>query len=894
MTRTRWRLRAVAAVALAVFATTVVQSARPAGGATTPFPGMAGTDISLPQTESAKTVRGHGSFAGMDVTVNQTRDLVNQAVSVTWRGAPPTVSQNTRFFHANFVQIMQCWGEPDGSVPGNPGPPPEQCVWGALNPTAASELPGFGTPAVTSRAFTHESFPDFDPNVGTVDESGEVFRDFRAVDGTVVKDHVDHTATGPFASYWQNPFFNSVTTNELPGIRTLADGTGQALITLNTGVESRGLGCGQRVQPRPGGSPTVPRCWIVVVPRGLPEVENEGSPNSPTEGVATSPMRPASWKNRIAIELTFTPVDSPCDIAADQRQIAGTELVVGAVSSWQPVLCTKPGLRPYAYGVVSDSLARQQLLSNVEGAPGMVAVNRTLPASASNPKDPILYAPLAASAVSVAFNIERIPSLATPDRGLQGIRYTDVNLTPRLVAKMLTQSYRSQVEIAGTQPYKWDDVNPLHMLIDPDFLRFNPEFTLWQSGSSRAAGGLSLPLGSSDMATQVWEWILADPEARAWMAGKPDEWGMVVNPVYGTTAKSNSTGIPFATAPPDSFAKADPYCHQEPALFSGIVPPPLCSLDWTPYAAGFADAAQITNTTNDGARIVLDRFAGRVTEVWKRTVSQTLGRRTMFGLTDLPSVAKLGLQPARLSRAGDNGANRQFIGPDAGALSRGVQSMKNVGGMLRLDPAKVDAGAYPLTTLTYAAVRPFSQDADARNQYAAFLDHAAGAGQVPGQKLGQLPPGYLPLPALLKVATAAVANDLRTLKPPTDTPTEEPPPNSTTPPPGANGGEFPSDASDFEYTDSGGSTDGEEPTEGGDAEVEVKTREQPPESIEEVSQRTPVLGLGVGRFAIATVAVIALVAALIALEITKHPRRRSKDGSASKGKPPVEAAGAKP
>jgi hypothetical protein len=894
-TRPKSGFALAAAIALTVLAVTVVRNPLPAAGDTAPFPGMAGTDISLPRTDSAVTVAGHGPFAGMRVTVNQTRDLVDQAVSVTWSGAPPTVSEGTKFFFGNFVQVMQCWGEPDGAVPGNPGPPPEQCVWGAKNPNPSSELQGFATPQVTQRSFSQVTFPDFDPNVGTVDESGEVFRDFRAVDGTVVKKHVDYNATGPFANYWQNPYFSSVTSNELPGLRTLPNGTGQGLMTVETGVESRGLGCGQRVQPSPGAQPKVPRCWLVVVPRGLPEVENVGNPNSPTIGVATSPMRPESWKNRIAIELAFTPVDSPCDLAAEQRQITGTELMVGAVGSWQPVLCTQPGLRPYAYGVVSDALARQQLVSNVAGAPGMVAVNRPLSKSASKPDDPILYAPLTASGITVGFNIERIPSLASPSLELRGIRYTDIHLTPRLVAKLLTQSYKSQVEISGSNPYSWDDANPLDMLGDPDFLRFNPEFTLWQSGSSRAAGGLSLPIGSADLATQVWEWILADPEASAWLAGKRDEWGMGVNPVYNTKAGSNSSGVAFAEPTPDSFPKSEPYCYQEPKLFTGVTPPPLCSLDWTPYAAGFADAAKVTSTASDGARIVLDRFAGTETEVWRRSIAQTLGRRTMFGLTDLPAASKLGLQTAKLSRAGDNGANRQFIAPDSLGLSRAVQSMKNVDGMLRLDPRSTAAGAYPLTTMTYAAVRPFSQDDTARKQYAAFLDHAAGPGQVAGQKLGQLPPGYLPLPASLKATTATVANQLRTLEPPAE-PSQQPGGNDSTPPPSggsSDGSDDPSDFGDDGSTSSGEDATSEDTTDSVNR-AGAPTRRQSPESIEQISQRTPSFALGLARYAVVAVALIALIAALVALEITKHPRRRSKDASTSSGQPPMEAAGAKP
>jgi hypothetical protein len=391
-----------------------------------------------------------------------------------------------------------------------------------------------------------------------------------------------------------------------------------------------------------------------------------------------------------------------------------------------------------------------------------------------------------------------------------------------------------------------------------------------------------LPIGSSDLAVQVWEWILADPEAAAWLAGTPDEWGMVVNPVYNTTA-SNSSGIPFAATPPDSFSKADPYCFQEGTLASGVVPPPLCALDWMPYADSFHQAAHFTSTANDLAKTELNTFAGLVTDVWKRAGAQTFGFRTMLGLTDLPSATNLGLQSAKLSRAGDNGADRKFIAPDAEGLGRAVHSMREHGGMVRLDPADVDLGAYPLATITYAAVRPFANDDNARADYAALLDYAAGPGQVPGRKLGQLPPGYLPLSEALAQRTAGVADALRTLKP-----EKQPSSGGTTSPPGADGESSDPGSSDFGSLSGQGGTNATASGSGaGAAGAPSGDDDDATKSAQQVSQRTPALALGVGRYALLAAAVLALAAALAALEVTKRPFRRSRAGAA-----PTDAAGA--
>src|SRR5688572_29940152 len=68
---------------LAVMVVTFVAS--PSSGAA-PVPGSAGTDTSLPATDSQVTVAGRGPFADLRITVNQTKSLANQAISVTWTG----------------------------------------------------------------------------------------------------------------------------------------------------------------------------------------------------------------------------------------------------------------------------------------------------------------------------------------------------------------------------------------------------------------------------------------------------------------------------------------------------------------------------------------------------------------------------------------------------------------------------------------------------------------------------------------------------------------------------------------------------------------------------------------------------------------------------------------
>ncbi len=787
--RWTWLLGPLAIVMLSAPATA------PAGAAD-PVPGSQGSDTSLPLTDSAVTVTGRGSFSSLEITVNQTRNLVNQAVSITWKGGTPTQSGVNRFGQ-HFLQIFQCWGDPDSSVPENPGPPSQQCQMGAVAATpdfrgGQGYPPYFAMTRVLGATF----WPGYVAPAGAATASnGRIWWPFRSVTGDVVpiQEEPTYDPSSPQGDFWLNPFFNIVTTNEVIAGYTFPDGRGAELFQVNTGLQSPGLGCGQQVQRLDDGSKKVPQCWIVIVPRGDAATENAGTPfeNEPPAqlGVNTSPVNPNAWRNRIAIPIEFNPVDSPCAIGRSERRITGSEVALPAIASWQPVLCTTGSLPPYSYSVVGDSTARQQIATPRAGAPGMAVVSQPLSGAAVDPKSPAVYAPITVSGIVIGANVERnykpdVPSSARP---LSGTRVADINLTPRLAAKLLTQSYRGPVEIGNADPrYAWDDTNPLNLGLDPDFLQFNPEFALMTT-DRRIFGGLQLPSGTSDAAQLVWEWILADPEAAAWLSGAPDPWGMKVNPVYATSAALNPTGASFTEVVPNSFPKSDPFCYQAPQQTvpgdtKKISPSPLCGTDWMPYNRGFVDGARLTRAASDSSRIIPNPFALSPSDSWRRSEPQFLGARSMLALTDSPSAVRFGLQAVRLSRAGDNRADRRFIAPDSEGLAKGVAAMKPIAGtgMLETDPTTAAPGAYPLTVVAYAAIKPLGLDAAARSEYAAFIEYAAGSGQVSGTRFGQLPFGYLGLPEALRTTAVEAASAVRSMvADPEPSPTTTPPPPTT-------------------------------------------------------------------------------------------------------------------
>jgi hypothetical protein len=874
--------------------------------------GSQGTDTSLPDDPSSTvTVAGRGEFSSLRVKVNETRNLVNQAVSVSWTGAPPTFSDETtntfsNAFAGNYLQIFQCWGDPDPSDPLNatdPGPPPTQCQFGAEsnNPTSAYPIKEVGFEY--SRVLSQPTWSTYDTGAGWLDTStNDVIEPFKAVDGTVVNQEADYNAAADPQNpkpFWQNPYFSFNTSNEVPFARTYPDagdalGHGNQLFEVQTGLEAPGLGCGQNLQPVAGGTKR-PQCWLVVVPRGTPAEENPAGLTG-VSGVVTSPLTPSAWANRIAIPLDFKPVDSSCALGTDERRIIGSELAVSAITSWQPALCATPSSPPYSYSYVSDDQARTNLTQTGFGVAGMSVFSNPPDPASVDPKHPVVYSPLTLSSEVIGFNIERTPALGSDgepladEDPLSGVRVEHIQLTPRLVAKLLTQSYQAQlVDVLATKPaaYSWVLNNPTSIVSDPDFVRFNPEFALLSTKQEIDASGLVVEEPTSDAALALWKWVLADPEAKQWLDGTPDQWGMKVNPIYSTVAANNSTGAAFGTPTPNLFPKSEPYCYDSGQTVGSPAQParPICVLDWSPYALTLQAAAQAAGSANSGAHTTLDPTATAET-AWAANGPQRAGTRFILSVTDSASAAQYGLQTAGLSRAGDDGSSRTFITPDdPNSVLAAVNAMKPSApsGVLTSDPSAAAPGAYPLSLLTYAGTVPSGLTAKERVDYAAFLKFATGAGQTSGVGAGQLPAGYVPLPAALRAKAAAAIT--ASLHPPVKKPPVKKPPvkkptkrHVTTSASGSTGGTtdtggIPSSdgtADSSSFTDTGSSSDVATTT----PPPATSTKSPPLKTVRIVQPAAVTQSVHVGavRFAFPILLILGLVA--LGAALFRKPRRR--------------------
>lgn len=721
MRRSRPLSRVLASAFLAVL--TLVGGAGGASGSTA-TPG----DTTVPGG-SAVTVSGAGPFASLKVSVSQTANLIDQVVTVTWSGGAPT--DDATSFHDNYLQVMQCWGtDPDG-------PNRDQCEFGSFSgdprgpnqqPTRQVYSPGAIDPLETLKPTAADPSPDvpFDSVTGTTVPGGQI-----------------------------GQFFDQQSTNEIPFARTSPDGTGQVAFETLTAEEAPGLGCGTAISAADG-STSVEPCWLVVVPRGDTEVNGEPASANVTRGLITSPLSASNWAHRIVIPLHFQQIGQLCPIGSPEAATGGQEAAEEAITRWQPALCTQTGTI-YGYSAVSDDSARRRLVS---ADPGLDFVTSPVPASQAPNGSTLLYAPVTVSAGVIAFNVDvNTNGGATVDQlAAAGTPLTSLNLTPRVVAKLITQSYR-----LAAPPY--DPVvagAPANVFADPDFLADNPGDT---NLFERTADVL-MPFPLSDVTKELWTWINSDPSARAFLDGTPDPWGMTVNPAYKGITDS---GVP------NDFPKADGYCQT--ANLPATDQPQVCTLDARPYANDLHDAARSASRGDTLARSNWDPTAQP--PAFKKAPPQVTGQQSVMAFTDAATATRYSLPVAKLKNAAGN-----FVAPDAAGMLAGVKAMvaTGVSGVLAADPATMSADAYPLTTVTYAATAPQALTADQRADYATFLHYAATTGQQPGLAVGNLPYGYLPLPAAMAAQTDTMATELKDGTYPVATPTTDPPTGTSSQP----------------------------------------------------------------------------------------------------------------
>ncbi|MBW0010587.1 MAG: hypothetical protein JO063_10800, partial [Pseudonocardiales bacterium] len=665
---------------------------------------------------SAMTKSGDAKFPGLQVTVSQTTNLINQVVTVSWTGGAPTRPLGA--FGVNYLQIMQCWG-------GGPGAPDRtQCQYGGSN-----------TGSAPAGAFVRSRQVSYGP--GLVDPEEK----FKLPAGTFGSAFVPFWAVGtpqPTSAGTSdtNAYFDSQVTNEDPLARTHSDGSGVEYFEVQTVRQAAGLGCGDPVTT--GGVLTGRSCWLVVVPRGDTEVDGSTRAGDAGHLLDSSPLSQSNWDHRIMFPLDFLPVGQACPIGAPERRMIGHEMATDAVGSWQPALCAGGGTL-YSYTQLTDDVTRSQVIAG--SSPGLALVTTPISPDQAPAGHPLVYAPVGLSGLAIAFNIEHQPpppddpnAPPTPEQKLDGQRFTSMKLTPRLVAKLLTQSYRNAV-LAPPDSMK---NNPKGLTVDPDFLALNPDYQGF--AFSTTPPDALVQLGSADVTSLLWSWVNADPDAHAFLTGTPDKFGMVVNPLNVNL-----------TLPTSTFPRNDQSCVDSD-LGNGVTGR-LCTQDAHPFTLDMHDAGRSAGRGDSKAQTLTVGSNGK-TPTPTKVARQAPGQRALLAVVDTATAARYGLPTAALLNA-----KGQYVTPTTASLLAGEVAMKPsaVPGVLAPNPGATNPAAYPLTALSYAVTSPSALDVAAGKNYAAFLRYAAGPGQQPGIAPGQLPLGMAPLPDALKAQTIAAA-----------------------------------------------------------------------------------------------------------------------------------------
>ena len=535
--------------------------------------------------------------------------------------------------------------------------------------------------------------------------------------------------------------------NETFGVTGL-DGKGSAGFDVWTSAENASLGCSQTVS-----------CALVAVPimgiscdASATSLPGTDRPTGTAGAVAVSQCEakgafapgqlvnpaedddltvsgslwwsPSNWRNRITVPLTFAVPASACNVVSSKSSVLvyGSELMVQATGQWAPYFCLNTKLFSFVHVQTGEPEARNLLASGNSGA-----AFTSYGQPGGYPR-PVVNAPVAVTGFAISYIID----------GANGQPYTKLRLTPLLLAKLLTESYPAEL------PVQQEDTalahNPLNITLDPEFIKLNPGITRGVAATEAASELIALS-SDSDVIEALTTYINDNPEARTWLNGKPDPWGMVVNPAYRHIKLPVDQWPLLSDFEPTAYYASDnnDCLHNSPVPYLPLVAAPMETLEDISEAMQFA----IANSTT-----VCSQIDG--TAVGEKLVAlglQTVGYRFMIGITPLADDERYRLRAAALETT-----NNSFVAPDNASLRAAAALLKpdDKSGTWPIPYAALREGrqsisAYPGTMVVYAAVPTSGLPTIEAKDYAALLEFAATNGQDQGLGVGQLPPGYLPM-----------------------------------------------------------------------------------------------------------------------------------------------------
>ena len=719
---------------------------------TVTVPAMADTSGSA-VTVTKKITDGKGVTHTVSVTVSQTQNLLaRQNVLVSWSGAAPThnysVTADPTLTNPDEypMVLMECWGL---DKPSNPSDPMSA---GAMDPTHCATSMGLNafTPAVVKDTNGIPNQPDNNSHVYNLGLLAHQLQ-FQAVDGT-----------------WYNMYYGA-SASQIDSIPPeLRSGGSLALTARGEWSDAGGSRSGVPFEMRSSGEypflgcSDTQACSLVAVPIMDPQCNATAaaacSAGAKTPvGVGGQPVASVSpylranawwlttnWRNRISVGLTFAP-QHPCDVV-DQRKpvtISGSEPAGYALNYyWAPHFCLDPKSFRMTYVVQPEPLARTALTTSGPAGYGANAILTTLPATGS-PR-PVVHAPVLDAGFAVTFLIDDV----------NGGQITQLKLTPLMLAKLITQSYEAG---SGEAALKG---NPYSLFRDPEFLAVNPGFTL-SKGAPPIDYNMIMPQPTqTDVIWALTSYINADPEARAWLDGAPDRYsGMVVNPVFRGYQLPQLFAELRDGTPDPAVRTATPQSGDYACVHTLNALPPYFNL-----------VKQSVGTLQDSINALLARQSpaprtcdsdpsSATANTFVKQAPQIVGTRNLIAITSVAQADTYVMPTAQLQVHQVSDTSRLFAGPssDSMAAALGYTVQDKDTGVLSLDFPHLSPNSYPGTMPIYAAIPTAGLDKATAQAYASFLTFAATDGQTPGTNVGNLPPGYAPLPDVLRQYTLAAA-----------------------------------------------------------------------------------------------------------------------------------------
>ncbi|QKW18367.1 hypothetical protein HUT16_04175 [Kitasatospora sp. NA04385] len=511
---------------------------------------------------------------------------------------------------------------------------------------------------------------------------------------------------------------------------TRPDGTGEADIELWTSAQSQTLGCDAThkcslvIEPNYGGDSLGANAYPDVVincddhTRDIDfdiDTASDASFLQTTRGnQAGFPAgESCAWQRHVTVPLEFAPTPDSCTAGDSDFSAIGLEMADRAMQQWRTGSCLESDPLRVQYSVGNGEPQARSAFLRRSGAD----VALTSIPSSDPPTRPYVYAPLANTAVSVVFVIDD----SSTHRQVRRVR-----LNQRLLAKMLTQTYRH---------YNADDTdtvrgNPLCMFDDEEFRKLNadvaPDVT-WPACGNVANTEPVVVGGTTDLVHRLTEWIVADPDAAQFLQGAADPWGTRINTKFLPSS--------FPGYPVDSFQTLD---------YSGLNNHK--QYEWNPVLGGLGQVLRMVLENRLSCQLPYVNADGQ----HDKCFAMAPGSRALFAVMDSGGAQAMNLPEAELP----NGAGA-FTTPTITAMRAAAQDMPfdEATGTQRLpyddgnSAYAKDPKAYPLTMVQYAMVPTEGLGGAKAAAVSRFVSSVTdpGKGQVYGRGPGQLAVGYADL-----------------------------------------------------------------------------------------------------------------------------------------------------